>query len=434
MMISTPESNALSKICREWYLSFGAITLAVVLSLWVHPLWMPLYELIIAASLLLLGQRRKAAATEPCGRLTLVTVYSLVITALISFAINVAYHTEFIHLFFDISTLNHSIPYITSLVIFPVCFVITVFLTNTRIYAIHVRNCHLHNVYNPDQPMYGRIIHGTYKSLMRRLWMFCLVISVIDWTYYLFFYKNFSLNTPDRFFYFVVPAAIYVWSIFHVRNSYTALAFFNGKVVYANSLPAEDVPKHLRDSVVVRYLVVRGKTLLLNVSEKTLANCAIDTPLISIFNKPFELSVDKATENFRQLTGLSDFKLKILYTSYDHVGHNDIYHVLVDVSEDVSPKDFSGQWVTLDGVDRLLHMGVTAPPFSDEIYRIYTITLAWKAYSRDGRRQFPIRRYRPNFRIEDLYNYDVDYNDTHWLKVSRINQDASFWFLKKWLL
>ncbi len=51
----TPESSALTTICREWYVTFGAMTLAVVLSLWVHPLWMPLIDLGLAVALALFG-------------------------------------------------------------------------------------------------------------------------------------------------------------------------------------------------------------------------------------------------------------------------------------------------------------------------------------------------------------------------------------------
>ena len=111
--------------------------------------------------------------------------------------------------------------------------------------------------------------------------------------------------------------------------------------------------------------------------------------------------------------------------------NNRIYHFLISIPEEVNTDLLSGQWVGLDGIDRAMRMGVTSPQLSSEFFRLYTIALAWKTYHRNGRRKFPIKNYHPNFRIEDFFDYDVDYEDEHWLQVASLNQDKWFWpFLK----
>lgn len=431
----SPESRALTLICREWNISFGAVAFVVVVSLWVNPLWMPLVELVIAMALALFGPGWKLTPGKPCGRINLVTIYTLVLTALVSFGINVAFHTEFIHRFFDVSTLNHSIPYITSLVLFPIYTVLPLLLSSKTLYTIHRRNCHLHNHYNPSQPMFGRLVHGVYSSLMKRLAMFSAIITVVDWAYYFICYSNSHINSPDRFFFFVVPAAIYLWSAFYIRQAYSILAVNNGRRLFAN---AEAVHRHtdtVTDTAILRLMIVRDSCLLLNVSEEALTHCNVDTPYIETRPLSFKGNVDDVRTDFENATGITAFKIKKLYVDYNHTNNNTVYHYLITIDNEARlPETVKGTWVPLDGVDRMLKMGVVSPQFAAEIFRVYTMTMSWKTYDRNGRRRFPIRNYRPNFRLNDLHGYDVDYEDTRWLRVSKINQDKPLWFLRRYLL
>lgn len=430
----TPESRALSKICREWYITFGLLTLIVVLSLWISPLWMPLIEIALAIFLALFGPARVVSGDEPCGRLTIVAVYTLLFAGIVSFCIDVAYKTTFIHTFFDISTLNHSIPYITSLVVFPVCVVISLIVTMPSLNQRHIRRCHLHNEYNPSSPMFSRIVHATYLSLLKRLLFITLIISIIDWAYYFLAYDNKSINTPDRFFFFVVPAAIYVWSIIFVRQSYSVLSLTNGKKIYADSNATFTLSAPLTNSHIVRLLVVQNDCLLLDLSEQSISECNVDTPYLEIKPNTFQVTDQSAGSLFEHRTGISSFKIKKLFTNERRDTNNVIYHYMVFLDDDTDTSLLKGQWTPIEGIDRLLKMGVTSPSLSDEIYRIYTIAMAWKTYDRNGRRLYPIRNYRPTFRLGDILKWDVDFSDNRWLKVARINQDNLFWFVRRlWL-
>lgn len=432
--LATPESGALARICREWYVSICALMAVVLLSLWVHPLWMPLYDLCIAVLLVLFGPGRKIGVSLPCGRITLITVYTLLFTGLISFFINIAYKTEFIHLFFDISTLNHNIPYITSLILFPTCTVITLTLNSKSVYNIHVRNCHLHNHFNPGEANFSRMIHATYRSILKRLAIMAIVISAIDWTYYFLCYRNNTLNSPDRFFFFLVPLAIFLWSIYYVRSSYSFLILANGRTVYAGNPDSAAQPKTLSDSMIVRFLTVKDGCLLLDVSETALMDCKVDTPLVEVKPDSYKGNVKVAASDFESMARVTDFKIKLLYENYNKLFNNRIYHFLVSIDAEADTSLLPGQWVPLDGIDRMMKMGVLSPHLSDEIFRIYTIAMAGRTYDRKGRRLYPIRNYHPNFRLADLYGYDIDFDDNHWLKVARINQDKKFWRLRRlWL-
>lgn len=430
----TPESHALAAICREWYLAFGFLTVAVVISLWLSPTWMPLVDLGLAIALMFIEPGRKSGSSQPCGRIRFVTALTLILTCLISLAINLSYKTEFIHLFFDISTLNHSIPYITSLILFPVCAVISGFMLIPQIRQRHLHHCYLHNEYNPSHPLYGRMVHATYKSLLQRLAVMTAIISVIDWGYYFICYENTRINRPDSFFFFIVPAAIYVWSIIFVRQSYSMLMLSNGQTIRAENLPPDDMGASITDSSVLRFLVVHNGQLLLNTNQQELMDCAVDTPFVAIGDLNYEGNLDEARKIFNNRSGIDSFKIKLLYTNHTHTSNNKIFHFLITLPEETSNIKLPGQWITIDNLDRMLKMGVLSPQLAGEFFRIYTIAMAWKTYDRRGRRRYPIRNYRPNFRLGELHELDADYNDIQWLRVARINQDSPFWFIRKFLL
>lgn len=282
--------------------------------------------------------------------------------------------------------------------------------------------------------MYGRIVHGTYRSLLKRQTVITAIISIIDWSYYFICYRNISINKPDSFFFFVIPAAIYVWSIIYVRSSYSALTLFNGRQIVAESSEPSRAHSVITDSSIVRYLVIHHDKLLLNVSEHSVKDCCIDTPVVEIKPHIYKGNIESAAEDFERISGVTQFDIKKLFTSEITGSNNKIFRFLITIRDDAGSGNLTGEWVSLEGIDRFLKMGVVSPRFSEEIFRIYTSVMAWKTYDRKGKRRYPIRNYRPTFRLEDMHKWDVDYDDRHWLKVSRINQDKRFWPLRRLFL
>ena len=88
--------------------------------------------------------------------------------------------------------------------------------------------------------------------------------------------------------------------------------------------------------------------------------------------------------------------------------------------------------MTISEIDMSMRAGVLSADMSEEVYIVYTITMAWKTYDSRGFRLYPVRNYKPTFRLRDLRNWDVDYNDRHWLDVARFNEDVRFFRLKRY--
>jgi len=437
--LHNPELHAVTDIRREWIIACGGVTFVVVLSLWSSPLWQPLFEAIVALVIFCLVPYSRSSHSHPCGRLAKCVIYALIITAIISFAINLFFHTDFILYFFDRKSLNESLPYITPLIIFPAISVVSSFNATKGVSDAHSRKCYLHNEYNPGQPHFGRAVHGVYRGLLSYLALISLAVAVVDWFYYSFFYQNINLNTPDRFFFFVLPSAVYIWSLFYIREHYTSVLLPTGRPAVGQSTGAY----RITDKSILRFLIIHNDRLLLSVSATTLAECLVDTPVIEYDALDNDYPIDRAKLKLSQLSGLSpdDFSIKTLFTSPFTTNRNKVYHYLVNIPDEVIlPKNneqsslLSGEWTTLDGIDRFMKMGVLSPVLNAEIYRVYTVTMAWKAYDRQGRRRYPIRRYRPTFRLRDAHKWDVDYEDPIWMKISRTNQDSAWWFISRFFI
>ena len=88
---------------------------------------------------------------------------------------------------------------------------------------------------------------------------------------------------------------------------------------------------------------------------------------------------------------------------------------------------------SFDDIQRLLMVDRLSPYITNELYRIHNITMAWKTYDRRGRRLYPIRHYKPTFRLRDLKDWDVDYNDIVWLRVAGNNEDKPLYHVRRFI-
>lgn len=423
----TPGRRALAAIRREWKLSFGALIVAVILSLFIAPIYIPIFDIILAIVLMVIGSNPNVTQGQPCGRLIKTTALAIMITALISFLINISYHTQFVHKFYHASSLNTSIPFITSLIIFPVMAILSLVTSTRYVSSRHAEDCHLRNEYNPDQPLFGSIIHSVYRRILRFMGNVTLAISAIDWCYYALCYSNENLNSPDRFFFFFVPTAIFVGSIFYVRARFGMVVLRTGKDAFQAALGI----KRPQNSTLVRFLVIRDNKLLLDASPTTIQDMNIDTPVIDVMPLCDELTMEEASDVFKKFSRLKDFKIKFLYLSEQSELNNIVLHYLVLLPDDEGNGKLDGTWTTLDWIDRYMKMGVLSSSLGAEIHRFYTISMAWKTYTHDGRRRYPIRNYRPSFRLADAMSWNVDYSDMDWLRIAHRNEDSKLWPLYK---
>ena len=129
---------------------------------------------------------------------------------------------------------------------------------------------------------------------------------------------------------------------------------------------------------------------------------------------------------------ISKFELRYCFTNEGMANGSNIIHYAAFINE--SERNAAGEnnvWFNAYMIDNALAENALSPVLANEIYRIHTITMAWKTYDRNGKRLYPIRHYRPTFRFSDLPEWNVDYDDLSWLNIAQNNEDKHFFRLRR---
>ena len=245
------------------------------------------------------------------------------------------------------------------------------------------------------------------------------MLGAVEYWYYFARYNNTEFIDPDRYFFIYMPSVVYLISLGVMAGRYMTM--------YNLYVTVEDARPERRNTTTVRFLVFCDNDILLRLGE----NGAWDTPLVSVMPMRPSIGNTEAAGLFGELSDLSDFEVKYCFTTDGMAAGSNTLHFAVFVPES-SRESFGDddRWYNAYMLDCALQSGTIATPLATELYRIHTITMAWKTYDRRGRRLYPVKNYRPTFRLGDLRKWDVDYDDTSWFSVAFNNEDRKFFRLR----
>lgn len=423
---STKEERiaAVKALWTEWLVTFGAVNISVVASVLVNSVWLAVFVAVTGLGLNIYAENVKRNGQTGCMRFAMLTSRALFISALVMCAINLLFHSRWLVRIFDPATVNTTIPFIASLIIFPTVCVVCIYAYFNHGNSTFCRRCKETHGYRPEEGFVGNFFHHETASQLRLMIWLSGLISLVDWIYYAYFYINVNLNAPDKFFFVIMPASVFILSLIYVGRHYFI-------VIEDIRTHAEGIARNARRKI-VRYLIIRDDMLLLNIGEHNL----LDTPAETQIESGMPLTEQEARKGFRHIADIEseEFGLRELYCNRSLTYRSTICHYLVTLpgnNDDPLPAgwDLKGEWATLPTIDRFLKMGLLAPALGAEIHRVYTIAMAWKTYDRQGRRLYPIKNYRPTFRLRDIMGWDVDFNDTSWFDIAANNQDRPFWHI-----
>lgn len=434
---------ALHMLWQEWLYSMGALTLVVILSFTVSKLWVPVLVLVLAWLLDTFVTRGRTAHLLRCIRIAGITARALVASAAIMAVCIAVSKSTWLNSMIGGAPANEDWPYISGLIIFPATLVLAIITIIKQYRNRDSHSCTTRMGYSEFDTSTGRLIHKESVYQLRLLAVVCLLLSVVNWIYYFVAYSNVSINGSDRYFYLVVPCIVFIMSLFYTGTRYHDLI---GRL----RQEAADRAQNAENLTELRFLILWEDELLLHTDAEKIPDLSIDwsdtgapftfdTPAVARI--PYTDSVDDkdALQEFVRMSGYAGNA--ILKPIYRHVivdGHRNVFHYAVILPDDShffsdTWKYRSDVWVTLDVVNRLLHNGFLAHPLAAEIHRIFTVTMAWKTYHRDGKRRYPIKNYYPTFRLRDFKDWDVDYEDPVWIDVATHNEDRPFYRLNRLL-
>ena len=423
--------TAIFDLWLNWVIAGGALSLPILLSVYIRPLFIPLISLALAGGLLAYDRASMRSHTAVCPLILTIATRSLFYSALIMIVISLIYARGVIWYFYDDESVNTAIPFVTLLIVAPVVFLTTAWshIRGKRYSACQRCVNTLGSI--SERGLLGKIF--SQESRYQRYFMLGIsaVLSIIAWGYYTYFYINVNINIPDRFFFGWIPVILYLISVFYLgARCFTLWAY------YCHDNNANDMHQGALTSI--RILLISGDKFFLAREEDyndTPDGYLYDTPATITIGHRNEMSLEKANSCLRDISRMDDddFTLRFMYESREASGERNTFHYICcpDSPETLEQSSLRGRWYNLSQVERLLHNRELTPMLASEIHRLYTITMAWKTYDVEGRRLYKVKNYHPIFRLDGICDWDVDFNSPKWLDVARLNEDKRFFRLRK---
>lgn len=405
---------------RNWALAAGAIIFPILCALFLKRIWIPFVCFAEIYTLTMLSRSDSFRGLGACSLTVRVAVRILVIAAIAMLGIDILCTDFLIPTVVHLELYNQEIPFITSLVVFPATAIMCGFTLLSGTFDGACRDCRHFNSFYAGDSIIGTVYFREARYQITILLLLSLLLGGVEYWYYFARYINSNFNNPDRFFFIYMPAVVYGVSLIVMGARYANM--------YALYMAVDDARPDRANTTRVRFLVFCENDLLLHMGE----NGQWDTPVETIVSRRNAIDDEEARLMFTELTSLNDFTLRYCYTGEDIAdGANTIHFaVFVAAEQSVAVGSKEDRWFNPYMLDCGLQSGTIAGTLANELYRIHTITMAWKTYDRHGHRLYPIKHYRPTFRFGDMPTWKVDYDDTSWFTVAYNNEDRHFFRLR----
>lgn len=423
-------SNGISSLWGNWVLSVGSLALVIFCGFFISKVWLP--ALVIALQIIMARRGRRLPQDKQgvCNLLPLLVSRVLFISAVIMVGINL-YYMKFIDpQEYLIGTANRRIPYVTVLVVAPTTAAVLALAFVKKLRFSFCYECKVRYGLTSERGFLGKLYSQDSRFQVRVLLIFSIIVSVYSWIYYWLRYSNVNFNESDKFFYNWLPAILYLLSVVSMSIRYFGIYAF-----YRENVEGES-PKE--STTWLRYIIIWGNNVFLSKGERPEdddnLNPKYDTPMS--FFIPFRERVMPydAQAYFESATHKKiKAEVKFLYENYNYHADSNIFHYAVVVDNDcvINNDIFKGRWFSLHTVEKMMKNGEVNSLLAGEIYRIYTVTMAYKTYDREGMRLYNIKHYRPSFHLNEIRNILVDYNDPVWMYVAKDNEDKPFFRIKR---
>lgn len=417
----------------NWVIGSGLLILLIVLSLWIRPLFLPIIAFGFQIACFAQIRRNRQKELPICYLLPFLVSRILFWTAVVMVVINTLYSRWLVNSVFNPNTINPEIPFITVLIISPIAFLISIWCYSRRATISFCRDCRMRSGSTAERGFLGMIFtrEGRYQVLL--ITIISLAITIMAWLYYALSYVNAYLSISDKFVFIWIEVIIWLISSIYLGMRYIGIISY-----YCQNLEGS-AGRHGR-STLMRYIIISGNHIAIKHPETNaefIVSTIYDTPTASFLPWHESVTLDYAKHIFFNITDFEDSDLKFMYSNISGNADCNIFHYLVFLSPDETKRfnetNTNFSWMTFNSVVSLLNRNKLHPLLSAEITRLHTIAMAWKTYDSNGKRRYKIKHYKPTFRIADIRDWDVDYNDASWLYVADNNQDTPFYnFRRLW--
>lgn len=421
------------RLWLNWLLGSGTITLLVILSLWLRPIYLPFVAFGFQFILFMRIRANRRSRLPICYILPFVVSRILFWSGTVMLVINILYTDHFVESVFDITTINRDIPFIVLLIIAPITMIVSGWNYIHRHDNGFCHDCKIQHGTPAERGFLGIIYTqiGHYQLGM----LFCLstACTVIGWAYYAVLYVNESLSDPDRFIFFWLPTLLWLACAIYLGLRYLGIWGY-----YCQNV--EGSMQRQGSSTQLRYILIWDNYICLRNPETDIDRAIIpstkfDTPITAFIHKIESLNKFDADIFFANMSGIKHADVRFMYSTTNGNVDCNIFHFLCFLTDNqkdsFTTENPDCRWYNMNEIADMINSKRLNPLMSSEIVRLHTIAMAWKTYTADGRRRYKIKHYKPTFHIRDIHKWDVDYNNVNWLYVAAYNQDTPFYCLRR---
>lgn len=415
----------------NWLVSTGMVNIAVFLAPWVTGMWMALLCFSLALCLIVYMRYMRVHHTAVCNLIPWVEMRTLGLAALIMLVISVFFSRGYADMIYGEDLVNHNRPFITILILAPVTLMLTLWVLWRGERNVFCTYCVMKNGMGVERGAVGKLFAEERPVQIKLLILLTLSISILTWTYYFLHYVNVNINSADIYFLTVLPLFLWICTVI-----YLAIRYFS---LYGYYYHTQEIGAIYNvSSTKFRFLVFHDDHIFLSrdLNNDLPGHDRLDTPASITLKHTDHPKEGFAQKVFADLSGLSpeEFRIRPMYVSRSDSGKTNIFHYIV--MSELAERDhrlgkMEGTWYTLSQLQHLLSRHDLDPLLAAEINRLYKVTMAWKTYDAQGRRLYRIKNYKPMFRLHGIMDWDVDFNDRHWLEVANNNEDQFLFRLRK---
>jgi len=409
------------------------ITLLIILSLWVRPVYMPFVAYGLQLIIFILIRRNRLQRLPVCYLFPFITSRILFWSGNVMLIINLLHSRWLSHLVFDPSTVNPDIPFITTLIVAPIAAMICLWAHTHGQRISFCRDCRMRVGTSAERGFLGMLYSRENRYQILVFLIISIAVSVVSWIYYGITYINTSLNRPDRFVFFWGECLVWFAAALYFGMRYLGIWGYYCQDVEGSAT------RHGR-STRLRYLIIADDLIALRPPQEGADmllpdSFYFDTPVSITDSRHENISLMEARQTFADLSKIDNADIRFFYSNTRGNADCNIFHFFAFLSPEqkdtLSAEHPDCQWVSLRKLVNLLNDKHLNPLMSAEITRLYTMAMAWKTYNRQGKRRYKIKNYRPTFHVKDIKNWDLDYNDATWLYIADNNQDVPFYHLRR---
>lgn len=418
-------------------LSIGLLSVVAILvfSILLPNYFSPIVALIGAAVLYTLLYNNRLSSSSTCMLVPYSMFFCLIGYSFITIIVNILYIWGFIYLPPEFTFFSN--PYLPSLTLDPVCFLVMLVIFVRRHKLSLCIDCKLTHGDINERGKLGSILNYESNLQIRNLLGIFAVLTLITWSYYFFIYVDTDVNQRDWY--------VFVWLniiVFLLDEVYFIFRYFNLYLDLKenNEIISQAELKDMTAKTYLRFYVICGDNMYVNeVMEDARNNPhkVLDTPFVTK-RSVNGITIPEVHSIIRKLTGVRDGEIRFFFgrKNTELANHSVLryFYFLDGEPSDYPELNVDGKWMSFDRIKQIysFHTGEMARTMVSDITRMATIILTQKIFNEEGFRKTRLKSYRPSFSLDEVRRNDYDFQDDKWIRISMFNSDTRMYKVKRW--